>query len=114
MTNMRYASKREREKEGAQQFYINTCLNRKCQREKKEEEERVKPMIKQEDKIMKERNEEDIGMAKTIKETITPIQEKGETVKEASRNVKASIGRILSKNVSKQTLQKIYRSVQGI
>ena len=71
-------------------------------------------MIKQEDKIMKERNEEDIGMAKTIKETITPIQEKGETVKEASRNVKASIGRILSKNVSKQTLQKIYRSVQGI
>ena len=71
-------------------------------------------MIKQEDKIMKERNEEDIGMAKTIKETITPIKEKGETVKEASGNVKASIGRILSKNVSKQTLQKIYRSVQGI
>ena len=73
-------------------------------------------MIEEEDKIEKERSKENTGMAKTIKETITPIKEKGETVKEASGNVEASIGssRILSKNVSKQTQQKRYRSVQGI
>ena len=70
-------------------------------------------MIKSEDKIVKETSK---GMAKTTWEGITPIKEKGETVKEVSGNVKASIliGRILSKNVSKQTLQKRYRSVQGI
>ena len=104
------------QKEGAQKFYINTCLNKKCQREKKAEEERAKRMIKEEDKIVKQRNKENTGMSKTIKETVPPIKEKGETVKEVGGTVKGSIGssRILRKNVSKQTLQNRYRSVQGI
>lgn len=74
-------------------------------------------MIEEEDKIEKERSKENTGMAKTIKETITPIKERGNMVKEVSGNVKASrkeSSRILSKNVSKETLQNRYRSVQGI
>ena len=73
-------------------------------------------MIKEEDKIEKQRNKENRGMAKTIKETILPIKEKGETVKEVGGTVKGSIesSRILGKNVSKQILQNRYRSVQGI
>ena len=68
---------------GAQQFYINTCLNRKAKRGKeKGKKMRIKPI---QEEIIKQRNKESVGMAKAIKEevgeTIEPIKEEGETNK---------------------------------
>ena len=58
---------------GAQQFYINTCLNRKDKRGKeKGKQMRIKPI---QEEIIKQRNKESLGMAKAIKE------EDGETIK---------------------------------